>query len=302
MSDTTVALKDTTDASTWERIRYDVPAPHVARITLARADRRNAQDYQMLYELDAAFQKAALDDDVKVIILAADGPHFSSGHDVTGTAPCTEFKTVTMTGGFDQPGQLGGMASEEEVYKGLCMRWRDIPKPTIAQVQGKVIAGGLMLVWPMDIIIASEEATFADPVVAFGVNGHEYFTHVWELGSRKAKEMLFRGATFTAQDCKEFGMVNHVVAREDLEPTVMEMATDIARMPTMGLRLAKMACNQSLDAQGQSEAITKAFSLHQLGHAHARHIFNGIPVDPSGIEVIRQLSATSSPTAAALTD
>lgn len=279
------------DLPTFERVRYELPAPHVARVTLSRADRRNAQDYQMLYELDEAFQVAVADDEVKVIILAADGPHFSSGHDVTGTAPCTDFRTTSLTGGFDQPGQHGGMAVEEEVYKGLCLRWRNIPKPTIAQVQGKVIAGGLMLVWPMDIVIASEDATFADPVVAFGVNGHEYFTHVWELGSRKAKEMLFRGASFSAQDCKEFGMVNHVVPRDALEATVLSMAQEIALMPAMGLRLAKMSCNQSLDAQGQTAAITAAFSLHQLGHAHARHMHGGIPVDPNGVEVIRALSA-----------
>ena len=279
------------DLPTWERVRYELPETDIARVTLTRADRRNAQDYQLLYELDEAFQVATADDNVKVIVLAADGPHFSSGHDVTGTAPCTDFRTVTMTGGFDQPGQHGGMAVEEEVYKGLCLRWRDIPKPTIAQVQGKVIAGGLMLVWPMDIVIASEDATFADPVVAFGVNGHEYFTHVWELGSRKAKEMLFRGATFSAQDCREFGMVNHVVPLADLESRTLDVAREIARMPAMGLRLAKMACNQSLDAQGQTAAITSAFSLHQLGHAHARHVY-GYPVDPTGLERIRALSKT----------
>ena len=89
------------------------------------------------------------------------------------------------------------MATEAEMYVGLCWRWRNIPKPTIAQVQGKVIAGGLMLVWPMDLVVCSEEATFSDPVVAFGVNGHEYFTHPYEAGARLAKEMLFTGRAIT---------------------------------------------------------------------------------------------------------
>ena len=78
------------------------------------------------------------------------------------------------------------MAREEEIYLGFCNRWRALPKPTIAQVQGKVIAGGLMLVWPCDLVVASEDATFSDPVVAFGVNGVEYFAHAFEFGQRQA--------------------------------------------------------------------------------------------------------------------
>jgi enoyl-CoA hydratase len=275
---------------TFERLRYDIPVPNVARITLARADRRNAQDYRMLSELDDAFSHAALDDDVKVIVLAADGPHFSSGHDITSVACADEFATKTMTGGFRQPGQHGPMVNEEEMYLGYSWRWRNVPKPTIAQVQGKVIAGGLMLVWPMDIIIASEEATFSDPTVAFGVNGHEYHTHMWELGARKAKEMLYRGHALTAQECERLGMVNHVVAREDLESFTLEMAAEIAERPAIGLKLSKMSVNQSLEAAGQYTAMQAAFGLHQVGHAHARVVFDGIPVDPAGIEVIAKLS------------
>jgi enoyl-CoA hydratase len=277
-------------AADLERVRYEMAGPGVARITLARPDKRNAQDYQLLYELDAAFGVAAADDDVRVIILAADGMHFSSGHDLVSRVPVTAFPTVNLTGGFDQPGQHGGMAVEEEVYLGLCWRWRNIPKPTIAQVHGKVIAGGLMLVWPMDLVIASEDATFADPVVAFGCNGHEYFTHVWELGARKAREMLFRGNAMSARECASLGMVNHVVPRADLEAFTLTMAEEIAQRPPMGLRLAKMAVNQSLDAQGQWTALQAAFGLHQLAHAHSRAVFDGVPVDPSGIDVIRNLS------------
>ena len=73
----------------------------------------------------------------------------------------------------------------------MCRRWRDFPKPTIAMVQGKCIAGGLMLAWVCDIIIASDDASFVDPVVAMGVCGVEYFNHPYELGIRKAKELLF---------------------------------------------------------------------------------------------------------------
>ncbi|WP_220448868.1 enoyl-CoA hydratase [Nonomuraea mesophila] len=276
--------------TTYEQIRYDEPVPGVARITLAREDTRNAQDYQMLHELDEAFQRATLDDDVRVIILAADGPHFSSGHDLRNTATGADFEPHCMTGGYLQPGQAGGMANEEEFYLGMCWRWRNVPKPTIAQVQGKVIAGGLMLVWPCDLIVASEEATFADPTVALAVNGHEYHTHTWELGPRKAKEMLFRGSPLTAEECRQLGMINHVVARELLESFTLELAAEIAQRPSFGLKLAKMSVNGALEAQGQYNALRHAFALHQAAHANARAVFDGIPVDPSGIAVMRELA------------
>lgn len=270
-----------------ERIRYEVPAAGVARITLTRADKHNAQDLPMLYELDAAFLRAMRDDDIKVVILAADGVNFSSGHDLRDRSELADFAPVTATGGAAQPGQHGMMAREEEIYLGLCWRWRNLPKPTIAQVQGKVIAGGLMLVWPCDLIVASDDASFSDPVVAFGVNGHEYFVHAWEVGARKAKEMLFRGIALSAEECHRLGMVNHVVPREELEGFTLTIASEIAERPAMGLKLAKLSVNQSLDAQGQWTAVQAAFALHHLGHANAQ-IVHGRPLDPSGLEAIRE--------------
>jgi enoyl-CoA hydratase len=274
----------------YERVRYDKPAPGVGRVTLARADKANAQDRTMLYEVDAAFGAAMQDDDVKVVVLAADGKHFSSGHDLLDAMPVAEAGgPVTGAGGFTEPGPHGHFATEQEIYLGLCWRWRNLPKPTIAQVQGKVIAGGLMLVWPMDIVIAAEDAVFSDPTVAFGVNGHEYFTHAWEVGARKAKEMLFLGHGIPAAEAHRLGMVNHVVPRDDLESFSLEMAAEIAERPAMGLKLAKLAVNQSLDAQGQWQAIQSALGLHHLGHAHAR-VQHGVPVDPSGADVIRRMN------------
>lgn len=273
-------------SSTFERIRYEQPEPEIARIVLARPERRNAQDRKMLYEIDRAFRIAVADTDVKVIIIAADGPHFSSGHDLNDLEDLNNFETVSLWGSFEEEGQAGMMNGEEEIYLGFCWRWRNLPKPTIVQVQGKVIAGGLMLVWPFDIVIASEDATFSDPVVAFGVNGHEYFTHTWELGARKAKEMLFTGAALSAEECHQLGMVNQVVPREELEARTLEIARTIAKRPAVGLRLAKMAVNQSLDAQGQWTALQAAFALHHVGHANARARY-GIPVEPTGVDVIR---------------
>ncbi len=278
----------TNGAAEFTRIRYETPAPAVARVVLARAEARNAQDKRMLYELDRALAQAVRDDAIKVIVVAADGPHFSSGHDLRDREPMSAFDPVTQWGGFGQPAAEGHLSTEEEIYLGLCWRWRNLPKPTIVAVQGKVIAGGLMLGWPFDIVVASDDATFSDPVVAFGVNGHEFFVHAWELRARNAKEMLFTGAALSAQECHRLGMVNHVVPRAELDAFALELAGRIALRPSMGLELAKLAVNQSLDAQGLWTALQAAFSLHHLGHSHAAEIHRGMRVDPSGAELIRR--------------
>ncbi|QYJ06738.1 enoyl-CoA hydratase [Qipengyuania flava] len=271
----------------YTRVACDRPAEGVWRITLTRADKANAQDKALLYQLDHALAAGARDDSVRCIVLAADGAHFSSGHDLRDSSGLAEQDAVTMWAGFDAEGQEGQMSAEHEMYLGLCRRWRDLPKPVVVQVQGLCMAGGLMLVWPFDIVIASSDARFSDPTVAFGVNGVEYFAHVFELGHRKAREMLFVGGEFTAEECRQVGMVNHVVEPEELESFTLAMAARIARRPLIGLKLAKLACNQSLDAQGYSSALTAAMGWQQVGHANAR-IVHGVPVDPSGAETIRR--------------
>ncbi|MEZ5375751.1 MAG: enoyl-CoA hydratase [Acidimicrobiales bacterium] len=270
----------------WSRVRYDEPAPGVGRITLARAEAANAQDYQMLSELNEAFDVAARATNIRVIVLAADGKHFSSGHDLRDTTDINDLPTIGTQCHFDAPGAEGYMAREAEMYVGLCWRWRNLPKPTIASVQGKVIAGGLMLVWPMDLIICADDATFSDPVVAFGVNGHEYFTHPYEVGARLAKEMLFTGRAITAEEAHRHGMVTKVVPRDELESATLEMAAHIAKRPMIGLTLAKQSVNNTLDAMGMYTSLQSAFGLHHVGHSHNKLMFDSL-VDPSGVDVIR---------------
>ena len=277
----------------FEFIRYEGVTNGVAQIALARPDKRNAQNKAMLYELNEALDTAANDDDCKVILLSADGPDFSSGHDMKDRDPLTQ-KPVGTWGGFGQPGIEGHWSFEEEVYLGFCWRWRNIPKPTIVQVQGRVIAGGLMLVWPFDVIIASEDARFSDPVVAFGVNGVEYFAHPWEVGVRKAKEMLFTGEAITADEAKTLGMVNHVVPRDELGEFSLNMAEHIARQPMVGLKLAKQSVNQMQDAQGLWPALQAAMSLQHMGHAHER-LLHKMAVEPEGEDKIKKQAKKEKP-------
>ena len=270
---------DITNLST---VRYEIVEPGdngIAVVTLNRPESRNAQNKRMTYEMNACFDDAGRRSDVKVIVLQADGPHFSSGHDLRDAESSREFDLVFPGGGFGREGQEGHMALEEEIYFQMCWRWRNLPKPVLAAAQGKTIAGGLMLLWVSDVIIAADDALFSDPVVGMGVNGVEYFAHPWELGARKAKEMLFTGDWVTAQDAKLLGMVNHVVPRDDLREFTMARAVKIAQRPSFALKLAKESVNQALEAQGQWTAFRAAFSMQHLAHAHNQIKF-GIPIDP----------------------
>lgn len=267
-------------------IRYENPEPGVARIVLARADKYNAINPQMIYEVNDAFSRALYDDTVKVIILAADGKHFSAGHDIVDTVDDykarvqAEERKVGHWSGFQEPETHGWYAAEKEAYLETARRWRNISKPTICAVQGKCIAGALIFAWVCDLIIASRDAQFSDPVVTFGVSGVEWLGHPWELGARKAKEFLFTSDSWSAEEAHRLGMVNHVVERDQLAEFALEMAKKIATKPAFALKLAKEAVNKTLDIQGQANAIDAAFSLHHLCHTQNFRQF-GWGMDPT---------------------
>jgi enoyl-CoA hydratase len=259
-------------------VTYEVRGK-VAVVTMNRPDYRNAQNSVMTYALDAAFQRAVEDPDVSAIVLAGNGEHFSAGHDI-GTVGrdhhvSYENKAVMWWDHVDRPGGDQRFAREMEVYLGMCRRWRELPKPTIAMVQGACIAGGLMLSWVCDLIVASDDAFFADPVVRMGIPGVEYFAHPWVLGTRAAKEILYTGDRFSAQRAYEWGMVSRVVPRADLESTAMELADRIAAMPQFGLALTKKAVNQCEDLMGIRAGMDSVFGLHHFAHAHNAEIGSG---------------------------
>jgi enoyl-CoA hydratase len=251
----------------------------VALVTLDRPEYRNAQNSRMTYALDAAFYRAAADDDVKVVVLAGEGAHFCAGHDIgsPGRDVDQSFdRTATLW--WDHVGKVGGAsryAREQEVYLGMCRRWRELPKPMLAQVQGACVAGGLMLAWACDLVIASEDAFFADPVVRMGIPGVEYFAHPWQMGPRFAKEFLFLGERIDASRARELGMINRVVPRDRLEAETMAVAEKIAAMPLFGLALAKKAVNQCEDQMGLRNGMDSVFGLHHFAHAHNAEVGTG---------------------------
>ncbi|MFF5370152.1 enoyl-CoA hydratase [Streptomyces sp. NPDC013187] len=244
----------------------------VALVTMDRPEYRNAQNSAMTYALDRAFYRAADDDEVKVVILAGAGQHFSAGHDI-GTPERDAHLPFDRTAGLwwdhsQKAGAESRFARESEVYLGMCRRWRELPKPVIASVQGACVAGGLMLAWVCDLIVASEDAFFADPVVRMGIPGVEYFAHPWVMPPRIAKEFLYTGDRMSARRAYEVGMVNRVVPREELARHTLDLAERIAAMPRMGLALTKRAVNQAEDLQGLHSGLDSVFGLHHLAHAH----------------------------------
>lgn len=263
-----------------EQVRYERPTPEIARIVMARPAARNAQGLQMTYELDAAFSAAAHDPDVKAIILAGENPHFSAGHDLTETGEGS-WPVIGLWGDFDAGGVEGRFGLETEIFLDMCERWRALSKPTIAAVQGKCIAGGLMLAWCCDLILASDDASFRDPTIAMGVMGAEFFMHPWELGTRKAKEFLMLGEWMSAAEAHRLGMVNRVVERGTLEDACLQIAQSIAAKPQFAVRAAKLSINHVQDVAGRATAMRMTFAMHQLTHAH-NEIQSGRSVDAAG--------------------
>jgi enoyl-CoA hydratase len=265
-------------------VLFDKITEHVCRITLNRPEAGNAQDFQLTYALNDAFDRAARDNEVKVIVLAGAGGTFCGGHDMsTLYEDLRAYEPVGTSSNFSAPGQEGMMGREEEIYLNMCWRWRNIPKPTIAQLHGPVVAGGLMLAWVCDLIVCSEDTSFTDPTVAIGICGVEYFAHPWEFGARKAKEMLFTAGPIDAAEAHRLGMVNKVVPRERLETEVLNVAKNIASKPSMALKLAKEAVNQTLDMMGQWNSIRAAFGLHQLAHSHCSQVYGEtVYLEPGG--------------------
>ncbi|GGQ72595.1 enoyl-CoA hydratase [Couchioplanes azureus] len=244
----------------------------VALVTVNRPRYRNAQNSAVTYALDAAFTRAVDDDDVAVIVLAGAGDHFSAGHDI-GTPERDADTSFPRRAAlwWDHTGKAGAdrrYSRELEVYLGMCRRWREMPKPAVAMVQGACVAGGLMLAWVCDLIVAAEDAFFADPVLRMGIPGVEYFAHPWVLGPRFAREVLFTGDRFDARRAYEIGMVNRVVPRAELEAVTFALAGRIAAMPAFGLALAKRAVNQCEDEMGMRAGMDSVFGLHHVAHAH----------------------------------
>jgi len=245
-------------------IRYEADSA-VATITMNRPDVANAQSSTMIDEIDAALDLADADDGVRVVILAAAGKHFSSGHDLK----------ALVAGDGDDPWIAmretpeGKFQHEKTMYFERCLRIHDFRKPTIAAVQGSCVAAGLMLAAMCDLIVAAEDAEFSNPVLRLTGAGVELLVEPWELGIRKAKEFLFTGDTIDAQEAWRLGLVNRVVPRAELEARTRELADRVALVPPVTAQTVKDTLNQTATLMGKRDALKYHFMAHHWVHNSA---------------------------------
>ncbi|WFR72594.1 enoyl-CoA hydratase [Prescottella defluvii] len=247
----------------------------VVRIMLDRPEARNAQNRQMLVELNEAFLRAEADDQVRVVILGGSGPMFSSGHDLGSKVRIEEREPgpnqhiTHQTNGGSRVAAEQRMLQEWHYFFENTRRWRNLRKITIAEVHGKVYSAALMLMWSCDLIVAAEDTTFADVVGArLGMCGVEYFAHPWEFGLRKTKELMLTGDSIDAEEAYRLGMISKLWKREELAENTEAFAKRIAKTPTMAALLIKESVNQTQDNMGFYNSLQACFTLHQLNHSH----------------------------------
>jgi len=222
----------------------------VARVILNRPRYRNAQSRLMLEEMDDAFTRSVADDEVRVIVLSGEGDHFSAGHDL-GTP---EEKTDQEARGFPTEGR-GVYKRLRMFYLENTMRWRNLQKPTIAMVQGYCIFGGWMIASAMDVIFASEDALFLP-------SHFQFFSVPWEIGARKAKEVMFEHRFISAREARVQGFVNRVYSREKLEEETLAYANRVAENDPFVVRSSKFSINHMMDTMGFTAELEAAFQTY----------------------------------------
>ncbi len=224
----------------------------VARITTNRPRYRNAQSRVLLEELDAAFAEAAADNDIRVIILAGAGPHFSAGHDIGTPEELADQERRPYPEGV-----RGVYQKTWDLFVACSLRWHDLPKPTIAQVQGYCIFGGYLIAAAMDLVVAADDARFLPSHL-------QYCSAPWDLGVRKAKEILWQARFIEAEEALALGFVSRVVPRDQLESATLELAERIARLDPLVSRMIKFSANQAQDAMGYRTSVQAAHSNYMV--------------------------------------
>lgn len=211
-------------------IRYEVQSG-VASIVLDRPP-LNAYDDELHDQLMAAWRRAARDPDARVIVVRAEGRHFSAGADME-----TEHGVDRDPAAMTPPEEMSFI--------------RNLMKPTIAAVQGGCVGGAQRFVFPCDLIFCSDDAFFSDPMVHMGLGGIPAPIHAWMYGPRLAKEMLFSGMRMPAQRLYAAGLVNRVYSRDALAAETLAFASEIAKANPSALRQAKRSVDITMDIAGQ---------------------------------------------------
>lgn len=221
----------------------------IAEVTLNRPDKLNAIDEEMLAGLETALDTAAGDDAVRVLLLCGRGRAFSAGFDLASWAP------------------REGESREESVRRELrrdfdfIMRVWDFPKPIVAAVHGFCLGSSLEVTAVSDITVAAEGCRFGVPEVRFG-SGAVCLILPWIIGLKNAREFLLTGSDrIDAKRAEAMGLVNHVVAAENLMEHARGVAEEIAANDPVAVRLTKQAINRSVEVAGLRQALEEALAI-----------------------------------------
>jgi enoyl-CoA hydratase/carnithine racemase len=236
----------------YENIRF-APEGSIALVTLNRPQRRNALSLAMMRELIDCLGAIGERRDLRAVILAAEGKVFSSGHDLS-----------EMVGGdIDEYRRLFNVCTE------LMTKLQSIPQPVIAEVQGIATAAGCQLVATCDLAIAAEEAAFATPGVRIGLFCTTPMVALSRaVGRKRALEMLFTGESIDAHKAPDWGLVNRVVARDQLRAETRQLAGRIAEASDLVVALGKQAfyTQVDLDQPKAYEYAKEAMSMNSVAH------------------------------------
>ncbi|MFC2022167.1 enoyl-CoA hydratase-related protein [Chloroflexota bacterium] len=252
----------------------------VARVILNRPKYRNALSYTVMEELLDAFRQGELDENVKVIVLSGEGPHFSTGHDL-GTP---EFLAECKERGWSTDDPETHYRNEEYYWSRTFLELRDILKPTIAMVQGLAVFAGTMLLSAMDIVFAADDAQFVIPT-------GQYLADAWMLGPRKAKELIFEHRALPAREALECGLINRVYPLDRLEKETLAFANRVADRNVIR---DKMVINHMMDTMGfttemrdGAKALLQGRRRGLLGDLEAKGEGKGIAGVPLALENLR---------------
>jgi len=225
-------------------------------ITFNRPQYRNAQSWRLLDEFDRAMDLADADAGVQVIIVKGSGGNFSSGHDL-GTPEQVEDRRARGIGdaGVDFYNNF------KHYNLDLLLKWRNAPKPTIAMVEGYCIFAGWMMAACVDIVFASKNAMFLPALL-------EYFSLPYDIGTRKAKELMFESRFLSADEAMQCGFVNRVLEPENLVRETTNYALRVAENSPMNVRMAKVAANKSQDLMGYTASLESGLSDYMLMMTH----------------------------------
>lgn len=235
----------------------------VARVILNRPRYHNSQPLRMVEEMDDAFACALDSPATRVIVLSGAGESFSAGHDI-GTPDSIADREERGLG--RDPESM--YRSTRSYWYEASMRWRNLPIPTIAMVHGYCIYGGWIFASAMDFVFASDDALFLP-------SHTQYFTAPWDLGTRRAKEILFEGRFITAQEAFDYGFVNQIFSKDSLELEILAYAKRVAENDRFQVRQVKFSINNCQDTQGFTAFSDAAYQTFFLRHLTRNESFVG---------------------------